>query len=735
MPQRRASPHGQRPPSPRRSPTWWGSLIANLPWVYLSLFIAMTAGLMLAWPIVRSDTDTWFHLDNGRYLFAHGAIPHHTYYSFLEPPRQSVNYSWLFQALVYWLSVHGGYYGLIALRAAVYLATAVLIARLLGSGPQGRSWWSAAAAVLCLLLIFSRDMNLRPHIFTYLFIVLTLGIIERRPRWTWLLPGVVIVWNNVHGIEYPVVLLIGLAYGAEYAVNRLRGQAYRSQVARQALIPLVAMMCAIFVRPRALDFFQQPFPNLEGYLHARISEFGRLGWHDLLTLRLDALMPQGLTALNLYGLLVVLALAAGLAGRTLRLSHLLLCLGGAGFAAQGVRFIHEFALLSLPLLAANPPMRHAPRARRLPRQAAWLIAGLLMLIPIRSIAARIPFRPAYPFSRQALPVGVATFLNQVGAGGLVMNAPNSGGYLRWMLYPRYRIFMDMEQIFTDEDFYQATQAFVDASMLRRVVSRYDPSFITAPRENQKFSGVIKEFPDYVPVFFDDAEVLYASRRREPDLAARHALQEIDPYKLAEHARVILGEESLSPSVLQALERLIAIDPGCGMTRYLLGLAAARSGAYDQALNHAGAIVEQYPEWAQGHALRGRALRGLGRLDEAARAYRRALRLAPGRGYGILSKELGLVFRAQRRPARAYRMLKHGVDLFGSDTPLDDLYLLGSAAREAGKLTDARAIFQFMLAERVSPDEATWIDTLTRELSQLTSGGIFGILPEAKGEVR
>ncbi|OGX32760.1 MAG: hypothetical protein A3E56_01185 [Omnitrophica WOR_2 bacterium RIFCSPHIGHO2_12_FULL_64_13] len=356
-----------------------------------------------------------------------------------------------------------------------------------------------------------------------------------------------------------------------------------------------------------------------------------------------------------------------------------------------------------------------------------------MLIPIRWITARVPFRPAYPFSRQALPVGVATFLNQAGSGGALMNAPNSGGYLRWMLSPRYRIFMDMEQIFTDEDFYQATQAFVQAPMLRRIVSRYDPSFITAPMENQQFAGVIKEFPEYVPVFFDDAEILYASRLREPDLTARYALQEIDLLELAKHARTILGDESLSPSVLQALERLIAIDPGCGLTRYLLGLAAIQSSAYDQALSHAGVIVEQYPEWAQGHALRGRALRGLGRLDEASRAYRRALRLAPGRS--VLYKELGLVFRAQHQPARAYRMLKRGVDLFGSDTSLEDLYLLGSVAREAGKLADARAVFQFMLAERVSPGETTWIDTLATELSQLTSGGIFGILPEAKGEVR
>ena len=153
--------------------------------LYPVLLALLGACYLLRWPVMKLDTDTWFYLDNGRYLFAHHAIPHTSYFSFLSPPREWVNYSWLFQVLLYGLYLHAGYYGLILLRGAVYLATALLIFRLLFHGrdrSQAR-WWDALVAVLCQLLLLPRNFDIRPHIFTYFFIVLFLYVIECKRAW------------------------------------------------------------------------------------------------------------------------------------------------------------------------------------------------------------------------------------------------------------------------------------------------------------------------------------------------------------------------------------------------------------------------------------------------------------------------------------------------------------------------------------------------------------------------
>ena len=84
---------------------------------------ALSVVLLLGWPIVKLDTDLWFHLSNGKFLFEHHAIPSRAFFSFLASPREWIDYSWLFQAVVYGLYTWAGYGGLIVLRPAVYLAT------------------------------------------------------------------------------------------------------------------------------------------------------------------------------------------------------------------------------------------------------------------------------------------------------------------------------------------------------------------------------------------------------------------------------------------------------------------------------------------------------------------------------------------------------------------------------------------------------------------------------------
>ena len=90
------------------------------------MLLALVVGVLTvvhlaAWPILVQDTDIWYHLNSGRYLWTHLALPHDSFFSFVNPPRPLVDYYWLFQATVYGLFSQFGYYGLIALRAALLL--------------------------------------------------------------------------------------------------------------------------------------------------------------------------------------------------------------------------------------------------------------------------------------------------------------------------------------------------------------------------------------------------------------------------------------------------------------------------------------------------------------------------------------------------------------------------------------------------------------------------------------
>src|SRR5262245_27650422 len=82
-------------------------------------------------PIFAGDTDVWYHLNGGRYIWTQQAIPRDSFFSFVSPPKPWVNYYWLFQVIVFKLYALWDYYGLIILRASLYALALALIGWLL----------------------------------------------------------------------------------------------------------------------------------------------------------------------------------------------------------------------------------------------------------------------------------------------------------------------------------------------------------------------------------------------------------------------------------------------------------------------------------------------------------------------------------------------------------------------------------------------------------------------------
>lgn len=288
----------------------------------------------------------------------------------------------------------------------------------------------------------------------------------------------------------------------------------------------------------------------------------------------------------------------------------------------------EWTFLSLPVLATQP-LSVPPRLTRRVPAVIWIVLGCVaVFVPIRylDVMHAVQGDPShYPLSTRRVPEGVATFLDSIGVGGRVLNYPASGGYLQWRLYPRYRIFVDMDvHLFGDELFATAHQAFFHAATLKQLVARYDPSFLSVPIRLGSFPAMMRELPAYLPVFFDDAEVLYLNARHHPLLAKRYGLTHLSPFRLQEQPRLIL--EQADPSgAREELSRLLQIYDRCALAHHALGLLSLQEGASRDALDHAAAIIEAAPESPYGYWLRADALAGLGAHRDALQAYRDGIR--------------------------------------------------------------------------------------------------------------
>ena len=674
--------------------------VKRLAQVYLALFFAAVAVGTVRWPIVAVDTDLWYHLNAGRQIVAERALPTAAFFSFLRPSPAFLDYYWLSQLGLYATHALGGPVAIVLLRAALALATlgfALAVLRVSGRGRESLPW-AAFVFTLAGLYVLERFTAIRPHAATYLLIAVFLYLLEAR-RGLLALPLLAVLWVNLHGIEYPVLLLILGAYLAEWLLARLgAAPAARAATPREMASVVAAMLC-VLVTPHGVALLATPFAEVS-FAGRYIEELRPVDPWSLLQFSLNGL---AVTQASLRSLLLVLAGVAALASlrrATLRPAHLLLLAGGSVLLLRMQRFSMEFALLALPLLGAYRPPSLGFGA--FPRWLALGLVALVSILPCRYLVEIFATRCAFPVCTRGLPAGAVAFLAHVGATGDVLNHPNEGGYLEWELYPRQKIFVDLQTpfLFPDGAIFAADQAFQDPVVLAGLVGVYAPAFLLVPNQIRGFASIAASFPDYAPVFVDDACVLYASAAQNPALVERYRLRAIDPFALD-----VPGAPDDPESLARAeaeLRRINEINPTGGRTGVFEGVLALERGDTDTALRRADELLRTLADRPEPNRLRADALFRARRFADAADAYRLAIaRLGDDpkslsqRRY--LEGQLWACLLELGRPDEAYRASRRAIpDIYAPGVGYHELVALGRVALQSGHGSEGRRLLEFAL---------------------------------------
>ena len=201
-----------------------------------------------------ADSDTWLHLETGKYLVEHHQIPIPDPFSFTTylgkplPGEETVRafnltHEWLAQTIMYLAYAAGGFGGMVLLRAFLMTAFCALVG--LWAYRRSQSFYRALAAAFVTAFIASYFSSDRPYQITYVLIVATILILEYR-RWMWLLPPLFLFWANCHGGFFMGFVVLG-AYCAESLWQRLRGK----PEAGERRLWLVTAVCvpAAFLNP------------------------------------------------------------------------------------------------------------------------------------------------------------------------------------------------------------------------------------------------------------------------------------------------------------------------------------------------------------------------------------------------------------------------------------------------------------------------------------------------------
>jgi hypothetical protein len=667
---------------------------------YYCLFGLFLVGLFyfLRWPITgHFDTDLWYHLNGGRYFFTHNEPADSGFFSFIANERIWVNYYWLFQTIVYSIFSIFDYQGLIILRTTVYLLTLGCTAYFLLKGNKKDStilYFTIISALVFLALMHRHFQVVRPHIFSYFLIILFLSIFESKNKyWLFSLPFWAIFWCNVHGVEYPVMMLICFSYLAEILFTRIKTRTALNKETIIGIIPVLLALYAVFVTPFHYRLLFSPFESSQ-YQYLYIGELRRIPFSEFLNFNFSTVAGSYDSLSNILIFIAIFSCIVGLKTKKIRISHLLLLAGGLFLLARAYRFRYEAVLLALPIIKYHPLIPIDLQNKKISRIGKYAAVAIILILSVSFINNAFLYRAKYPFSKSSVPAGTASFLNRIKVGGKILNYLDHGGYLQWELDKGYSIFMDLEMmLFTDKDIFENANSFEDREILAKTIKKYRPGFITPLIVNKKFEEIIKGFPDYKVVFFDDVVVLYIDSKQYPEISAEYQLQAISPYKLP-NMDIIKLSDSETANMLKELLDVHTIYPQGFLVNQALVKLFIHQKKFDRAFEHADSILENFPEQPTGFLLKGDIMAEQHLYEKALAYYKKALVFSDDLVNSATYRRMSLCYINIGQPKKAYRSLKKGVDIFSPSTSVTDYYNLAQLALATGDKKNAAMLLQF-----------------------------------------
>jgi hypothetical protein len=423
-------------------------MLARVPSLYTTATFAVLLAVFIIALAPRLDTDLWWHLEAGRYIAAHHAVPTHDYFSFTFRGRTWTDHEWLSELLLYGLYRLAGLWGTIIFFAVLICATYALVYAVMVRKGINRvlSLFVLCAAFICA----SPTWGARPQMWTLFFLALFAVAFERyeATRDTRILavfPVAMVLWANLHGgfalgIGYLAVMLVG-----HWIDHRLYGDTeLGGREVRNLAICLALTVAATAINPNGLREVLYPLVWLYPTAYANLlSEWLSVDFHQ----------PQFMV----FEALMLLLVVAGIASRGRpRWSNILLIVAFTHLALSQGRNVAVWSVLITPLVAAY--VQDAYRTARLAssgsrgerRQVSDRHSRILNLVFLVLVCVAYPAEGAHYITPSALkdaetqqyPTRAVAYLNRHALSRNVFAPYTWGGYVVWKTGRRYSDFID-----------------------------------------------------------------------------------------------------------------------------------------------------------------------------------------------------------------------------------------------------------------------------------------------------
>jgi hypothetical protein len=451
------------------------------------------------------DPDTWWHIAVGENILKTHSWPTSDPYSFTAPGTHWIAYEWLGEVAMALAARVPGLVGLSSLL--IGLVGVVVVLLYYYAYLRCGNWKAACVATGLSIPIATAIFSLRPQLFGYIFLLVTLICLERfrqgHSKALWLLPPLFLVWANTHGTFVFGLAAIAVYFASglmNFQLGGLRAEAWTKTQRIQLLFTSLLSVLAILVTPYGSQIAAYPalMATTQPLNIANIQEWQPLSF--------------GLAVGKyLLALVLLVFLAHVFFPVKHRLQELVLLLFGVYAACVHIRFVLIFVMMFVPILASLLAKWMPSYERSKDKYAlnvvviALLILALVRFMPGKAELAEVVAKD--------YPVGALQYLREHPQPTGMFNEYGYGGYLIWKLGPEHKVFIDGRA-----DIYEYSGVFQDymhiANLDREALSllaKYNIQSCLIGRKGA-LATLLAASPDWKQTYSDDLSVIFVRSR-------------------------------------------------------------------------------------------------------------------------------------------------------------------------------------------------------------------------------
>lgn len=461
------------------------------------------------------DYDLGFHLMGGEWMIENKSFHRYDVFTYTVNQNEYIAMYWLFQILIFLIYKISGYKGLSFLTPVLVTFLFLIIFLRMNKGKIHKS--ISFIVISIIVLIAELRFSLRPELFSWIFLVLILFILDeyfnKNKNYLYLLPFIQVLWTNFHGIfilGWIVMVFYFLSYIFHY-------RKFDKEFFKYVLISILSS----FLNPYFLKGVLFPF-----YLFTRLQEksvFKDVIFEFASPFSKKALFLMPKTPLLLFYFFIFLSILFFILTFKKRKLHEFLILSSFLYLSYtAVRNIPLFLIAYSQILALSINNFYNSIKKFLD-YFVYILSFIIFLFLIRI------FTNSFYYDRGGgnfgiglddltQPVGASDFILKNNLKGKILNDLNHGSWLIWSV--REKVFIDGRLEVMKEKFFKKYKESFRPGGILELIREYKPDLVIFDHSYPEalfWDRDIKSMPDWRMIYADYKSVIFAHKDFAPDI--------------------------------------------------------------------------------------------------------------------------------------------------------------------------------------------------------------------------